>query len=129
MKQSNTLYHTGVLGMRWGHRKAETTSKKLNEKLVRSMKTLDEYTSDMKTQSIKNPYKESGTSTFVISNIRKRDNYDKAVKDVNKYMDELDRKGFDWRYETNMNKYTGRIDSGKQFVETYVNGVKTRTEW
>ena len=25
MKQSNTLYHTGVLGMRWGHRQSQPT--------------------------------------------------------------------------------------------------------
>lgn len=37
---NNELYHYGVLGMKWGHRKASRT---LNKKLRKSFKALDAY--------------------------------------------------------------------------------------
>ena len=106
---------------RAGKRRSQVASKNLNKKLVRSFKALDEYERSMKVQTISNPA--SGKpSTFVVSDIKKREAYNRAVNDVNKYMDELDKKGFKWHYDSNYG-YTGKlVEAGKGYVKTIIDG-------
>ena len=140
---NGTLCHHGIKGMKWGIRRyqnkdgsltpagkkrAYRMASDLNEKLVKSFKALDEYGKSIKVQTIKNPYKESGISTFTISDIRKRKEYDRLVKETNDFMDYLDKQGFDWQYHTNYGP-NGKVDSGKAYVETIVNGINSRSEW
>lgn len=140
---NNELYHHGIKGMRWGVRRFQNkdgsltpagekralkASKKLNKKLSDSFKALDEYEKTVEVQNVNNPYKKSGVSTFVISDIEKKKRYNEAVEKVNEYMDYLDKKGFEWKYDSNYS-YDGKIDSGKSYVETTINGMKIRNEW
>lgn len=122
---STELMHYGVLGMKWGQRKASRT---LNKKLRKSFKALDAYTKSSSYKTIKSPV-DGSAKTIMISNVKKRNAYDKAVKAVNAYMDKLDKKGYDWRYDSNYG-VTGKLtESGRGYVETMVGGVKTRKEF
>lgn len=122
---NDELCHYGVLGMKWGQRKASRT---LNKKLRKSFKALDAYTKSSSSKTIKSPV-DGSTKTIMISNVKKRNAYDKAVKAVNAYMDKLDKKGYDWRYDSNYG-ITGKLtESGRGYVETMVGGVKTRKEF
>ena len=122
---NDELCHYGVLGMKWGQRKASRT---LNKKLRKAFKALDAYNKSSSSKTIKSPVDRS-TKTIMISNVKKRNAYDKAVKAVNAYMDKLDKKGYDWRYDSNYG-VTGKLtESGRGYVETMVGGVKTRKEF
>lgn len=122
---SDELMHYGVLGMKWGHRKASRT---LNKKLRKSFKALDAYNKSSSTKTIKSPV-DGSIRTITIDNVKKRNTYDKAVKAVNAYMDKLDKKGYDWRYDSNYG-VTGRLtENGRGYVETIVGDVKTRKEF
>ena len=122
---SDELMHYGVLGMKWGQRKASRT---LNKKLRKSFKALDAYKKSSSFKTIKSPV-DGSTNTIMISNVKKQNAYDKAVKAVNAYMDKLDKKGYDWRYDSNYG-VTGKLtESGRGYVETMVGGVKTRKEF
>ena len=122
---NDELMHYGIIGMKWGQRKASRT---LNKKLRKSFKALDAYTKSSSSKTIKSPV-DGSTKTIMISNVKKRNAYDKAVKAVNAYMDKLDKKGYDWRYDSNYG-ITGKLtESGRGYVETMVGGVKTRKEF
>ena len=125
IQNGDELCHYGVLGMKWGQRKASRT---LNKKLRKSFKALDAYNKSSSSKTIKSPV-DGSTKTIMISNVKKRNAYDKAVKAVNAYMDKLDKKGYDWRYDSNYGA-TGRLtESGRGYVETMVGGIKTRKEF
>ena len=122
---NDELCHYGVLGMKWGQRKASRT---LNKKLRKSFKAHDAYKKSISSKTIKSPV-DGSTKTIMISNVKKQNAYDKAVKAVNAYMDKLDKKGYDWRYDSNYG-VTGKLtESGRGYVETMVGGVKTRKEF
>lgn len=109
---NNELYHYGVLGMKWGHRKASRT---LNKKLRKSFKALDAYTKSI-----------SLVGSVAIYDAKKQKNYEKAREKVNSYMDELDKLGYDWRYDSNYGAIGRLTETGRGYVETIVNGVTTR---
>lgn len=122
--KQDELMHYGVLGMKWGHRKASRT---LNKKLRKTFKALDAYNKSSSIKTIKSPA-DGSTKSIMISNVKKQNAYNKAVKAVNAYMDKLDKKGYDWRYDSNYGVNGKLIENGRGYVETVVGGVKTRKE-
>lgn len=111
---TNELYHYGVPGMKWGHRKASRT---LNKNLRKAFKAQDAYSKSIRVSSV---------GSVTIYDVKKRKNYDRAREKVNSYMDKLDKLGYNWRYDSNYG-VTGRLtETGRGYVETTVNGVTTR---
>ena len=122
---SDEIMHYGVLGMKWGQRKASRT---LNKKLRKSFKALDAYNKSISSKTIKSPV-DGSVRTTIFDSVKKRRPYDKATRAVNAYMDKLDKKGYDWRYDSNYG-VTGRLtENGRGYVETIVGDVKTRKEF
>lgn len=130
---TNELCHFGVPGMKWGVRRSERkqsirTAKKLNKKLTKAFKALDNYNKTIQVKEIGNSATDS-PSTLIISNDKKKQAYGKAVNDVNRYMNKLDEMGFKWEYDSNYGPSGKLVNSGKSYVETIVNGQKIRKEW
>ena len=125
---SEYLTHYGVLGMKWGVRRSKRYSKALNKKLTTSFRNLDEYEKSKKIKTINNTATNQ-PSTFLMIDTAKQQKYNESVKAVNAFMDKLDKKGASWRYDSN-HGINGRLTkSGKGYVETIVNGQKTREEF
>lgn len=103
--------------------------KKLNKALKKAEIASEAYEKSKKYQRVKNPYKESGYSDFVIYDMRKKETFEKYRKETEKIIKKIKDEGYTIDGYDSYLQYTEKELKGKKFVETSINGEKVRLEW
>ena len=109
------------------HKNRIKLQKKLNKALKKSELADYEYQKSKRYQRVKNPYKESGYSDFMIYDSGKKAKFEKYRQETNKIIQKIIDAGYTVDGYDSFLEYSET--KGKKFVETSINGEKMRLEW